>query len=155
MPSNSMMPTLLTGDFILVNKFDYGLRLPILNSKIIDFSKPERGDVVVFKTPVDNKTDFIKRIVGLPGDKIQVMKGILHINSQPVTRRRLPSVATKDLAGNIHGETTTVPLAIYTSINTGNVESITKLIIASVVIAAITLALYNLLAQNGRKKINN
>ena len=70
-PSNSMMPTLLTGDFILVNKFDYGLRLPITNQKFVSIGEPQRGDVVVFQAAatIPNQ-DWIKRVVGLPGDRI-------------------------------------------------------------------------------------
>ena len=69
-PSGSMMPTLLIGDFILVNKFDYGIRLPITHTKIIDNNKPRRGDVMVFKYPENPQIDYIKRVVGLPGDRI-------------------------------------------------------------------------------------
>jgi signal peptidase I len=69
-PSGSMMPTLLIGDFILVNKFSYGIRLPVANKKIIEIGEPERGDVVVFRYPEDPAIPFIKRVVGLPGDKI-------------------------------------------------------------------------------------
>ena len=69
-PSGSMMPTLLIGDFIAVNKFSYGIRLPVTNRKILDLGQPERGDVVVFRYPVDGETVFIKRIVGLPGDRV-------------------------------------------------------------------------------------
>ena len=96
-PSNSMMPTLLTGDFILVNKFDYGLRLPILNSKIIDFSKPERGDVIVFRYPNYEHSagysgvDFIKRIVALPGDTISYEKDQLSVNGESVEYRKIGS----------------------------------------------------------------
>jgi len=96
-PSNSMMPTLLTGDFILVNKFDYGLRLPILNSKIIDFSKPERGDVIVFRYPNYEHSagysgvDFIKRIVALPGDTISYEKDQLTVNGESVEYRKIGS----------------------------------------------------------------
>ena len=96
-PSNSMMPTLLTGDFILVNKFDYGLRLPILNSKIIDFSKPERGDVIVFRYPNYEHTqgysgvDFIKRVVALPGDIISYEKDQLTVNGEVVDYRKIGS----------------------------------------------------------------
>lgn len=67
-PSNSMMPTLLTGDFILVNKFAYGVRLPVVNSKIIDVGEPDRGDVMVFRYPKNPSIDYIKRVIGLPGD---------------------------------------------------------------------------------------
>ena len=71
-PSNSMMPNLLTGDFIVVNKFTYGIRLPVINHKVIDFgTSPERGDVLVFRYPGDNKTPFIKRVIGLPGDIVR------------------------------------------------------------------------------------
>jgi len=96
-PSNSMMPTLLTGDFILVNKFDYGLRLPILNSKIIDFSKPERGDVIVFRYPNYEHSagysgvDFIKRVVALPGDTISYEKDQLTVNGESVDYRKIGS----------------------------------------------------------------
>jgi len=69
-PSGSMMPTLLVGDFILVNKFTYGLRLPIVNIKVTEGALPQRGDVVVFKFPQNESTDYIKRVVGLPGDRI-------------------------------------------------------------------------------------
>ena len=82
-PSNSMMPTLLTGDFILVNKFSYGIRLPVLNSKIISMGEPERGDVVVFRYPKDPSVDYIKRVVGLPGDKVGYYNKIVYINGEP------------------------------------------------------------------------
>ena len=94
-PSNSMMPTLLTGDFILVNKFDYGLRLPILNSKIINFSKPDRGDVIVFRYPNYEHSagysgvDFIKRVVALPGDTISYEKDQLTVNGETVDYRKI------------------------------------------------------------------
>ena len=70
-PSGSMMPTLLTGDFIFVNKFSYGLRLPVLNTKFLDVGEVERGDVVVFRYPPDPSMNYIKRVVGLPGDMIE------------------------------------------------------------------------------------
>ena len=94
-PSNSMMPTLLTGDFILVNKFDYGLRLPIVNSKIINFSNPERGDVIVFRYPNYEHSagysgvDFIKRVVALPGDTISYKKDQLTVNGETVDYRKI------------------------------------------------------------------
>ncbi|HEU4376765.1 MAG TPA: signal peptidase I, partial [Telluria sp.] len=69
-PSTSMVPTLLVGDLILVNKFTYGVRLPVLNKKIIDVGDPQRGDVMVFKYPKDMTQDYIKRVIGVPGDKI-------------------------------------------------------------------------------------
>jgi signal peptidase I len=89
-PSNSMMPTLLTGDFILVNKFAYGLRLPITNKKFLALGEPQRGDVVVFhfpgRTPDDpNKgVDFIKRVIGLPGDRIGYHDNQVLVNGNPI-----------------------------------------------------------------------
>lgn len=83
-PSGSMMPTLQAGDFILVNKFTYGLRVPIINSTFVELSKPERGDVVVFHFPPDPSIDYIKRIVGLPGDRIAYRNKQLFVNGEPV-----------------------------------------------------------------------
>lgn len=83
-PSGSMIPTLLVGDFILVNKFTYGIRLPVINKKIIDINLPQRGDVMVFRYPEDPSLDYIKRVVGLPGDKIAYQNKRLTINGQPV-----------------------------------------------------------------------
>src|ERR1017187_495830 len=87
-PSGSMIPTLLVGDFILVNKFTYGIRLPVINMKIIDINSPQRGDVVVFRYPVDPSLDYIKRVVGLPGDKVSYQNKRLTINGQPMPMRR-------------------------------------------------------------------
>jgi signal peptidase I len=70
-PSASMTPTLLTGDFIFVNKFAFGLRLPVINTKIVEIGEPERGDVVVFRLPVDPSVNYVKRVVGLPGDVVE------------------------------------------------------------------------------------
>jgi signal peptidase I len=83
-PSGSMIPTLLIGDFILVNKFDYGIRLPVLNRKVIELGQPKRGDVVVFRYPLDPSTPFIKRVVGLPGDTVRYADKTLYINDQRV-----------------------------------------------------------------------
>jgi len=82
-PSGSMMPTLLTGDFILVNKYAYGIRLPVLNTKILETGAPQRGDVVVFRYPKDPSVDYIKRVVGIPGDRISYYNKVLHINGHP------------------------------------------------------------------------
>jgi len=86
-PSDSMMPTLLDGDFIFVNKYVYGLRLPVLNTEIADLGDPQRGDVVVFRLPADPSTNYIKRLVGLPGDHITVRDKRVWVNGelQPVT----------------------------------------------------------------------
>ncbi len=81
-PSGSMMPTLLVGDFILVNKFSYGLRLPVLNKKVLEIGEPQRGDIVVFRNPQDPSIDYIKRVVGIPGDRIAYRDKILYINGQ-------------------------------------------------------------------------
>jgi len=83
-PSGSMMPTLLVGDFILVNKYDYGIRLPVINKKILELGAPERGDVVVFRYPEDPSTPYIKRVVGVPGDRIAYRDKALYINGERI-----------------------------------------------------------------------
>jgi signal peptidase I len=83
-PSGSMMPTLLTGDFILVNKYEYGIRLPVLNAKVIERGRPRRGDIVVFRYPEDPSVPFIKRVVGAPGDHIVYRDKELSVNGMPV-----------------------------------------------------------------------
>ncbi|HJP03677.1 MAG: signal peptidase I [Chromatiales bacterium] len=83
-PSSSMVPTLLVGDFIFVNKYTYGLRLPVLHSKIMDIGEPERGDVIVFRLPSDPSVNYIKRLVGLPGDTIAHVNKRLYINDKLV-----------------------------------------------------------------------
>ncbi|NII10393.1 signal peptidase I [Oleiagrimonas sp. C23AA] len=83
-PSGSMMPTLKDGDFILVNKFDYGLRLPVFRTKVVSIGEPKRGDVVVFRPPWKPSENWIKRIVGLPGDHVVVRGEKVWINGQPV-----------------------------------------------------------------------
>jgi len=88
-PSNSMMPTLLTGDFIVVNKFVYGIRLPVLDWKVIDIDEPARGDVVVFRYPNDPSTPFIKRVVGLPGDRIGYFNKTVYVNGKPQSQRSM------------------------------------------------------------------
>jgi signal peptidase I len=95
-PSGSMIPTLLVGDYLFVSKFSYGYSrfslpfgLPLFSGRILDFHGPQRGDVVVFKLPTDTSTDYIKRIVGLPGDKIQMIHGQLYINGQQIPRRQI------------------------------------------------------------------
>lgn len=82
-PSDSMMPTLIQGDFIFVNKWRYGLRLPVLNWKVLAISEPVRGDVMVFRKPVDPALVFIKRLVGLPGDTIRVVGAQVYVNGAP------------------------------------------------------------------------
>jgi signal peptidase I len=87
-PSESMMPGLVDGDFIFVNKFSYGLRLPLLNTKIAAIGEPKRGDVIVFRLPTDPSVHFIKRLVGLPGDHIVVRDNQLIINGKAVLEER-------------------------------------------------------------------
>ncbi|MDP3840802.1 MAG: signal peptidase I, partial [Methylococcales bacterium] len=88
-PSASMMPTLLIGDFILVNKFTYGIRLPVINTKIVELNEPARGDIVVFRYPKDPTVDYIKRVIGLPGDKITYEDKKLTVNGQAVNYKSL------------------------------------------------------------------
>lgn len=85
-PSGSMIPTLLVGDFIVVNKFSYGLRLPVLNKRFIAIGEPERGDVMVFRFPEDERINYIKRVIGLPGDTITYRNKILFVNGEPVVQ---------------------------------------------------------------------
>ena len=106
-PSGSMFPTLLVGDYLFVSKFSYGyskhslvMSLPLIPGRILA-KVPERGDVAVFKQPKNTSIDYIKRIVGLPGDKIQVKGGILHINGKPVERKRAGVHVVRDYSGNL------------------------------------------------------
>jgi len=89
-PSSSMLPTLLVGDLILVNKFTYGIRLPIINKKIIEINQPQRGDVMVFKYPKDMSLDYIKRVIGVPGDKITYRNKKLTVNGKELSYAELP-----------------------------------------------------------------
>src|SRR6476659_5714715 len=95
-PSGSMMPTLLVGDLILVNKFTYGLRLPVLNTKITEGRPPQRGDVMVFRYPPKPSLDYIKRVVGVPGDEVAYLNKKLTINGQPVSKNAIPEFFDED-----------------------------------------------------------
>jgi signal peptidase I len=86
-PSGSMLPTLLIGDFILVNKHTYGIRLPVVNLKLVDINEPQRGDVMVFRYPEDPSLDYIKRIVGIPGDVVAYKDKQLYLNDQAVAMK--------------------------------------------------------------------
>lgn len=90
-PSESMMPTLLKGDFILVNKFAYGLRWPVLNTRLAGEGRPQRGDVAVFRYPPDPSVAYIKRVIGLPGDQLSYRGKQLSVNGQPVALTPLPN----------------------------------------------------------------
>ncbi|KMZ12571.1 Signal peptidase I [Candidatus Burkholderia humilis] len=98
-PSGSMVPTLLVGDFILVNKYDYGLRLPITNTKMTEGRPLQRGDVVVFRYPKDESVDYIKRVIGLPGDTIAYEDKKLTINGKPVPEVALPDYFDDERVG--------------------------------------------------------
>ena len=95
-PSGSMIPTLLVGDLILVNKFHYGIRLPVLNRKITEGNKPQRGDVMVFRYPPKPSLDYIKRVVGVPGDEVAYLNKRLTINGQNVSTTSIPEFFDED-----------------------------------------------------------
>jgi signal peptidase I len=98
-PSGSMVPTLLVGDFILVNKFEYGIRLPIMNTKITQGRPVARGDVVVFRYPKDESVDYIKRVIGLPGDVVAYQDKKLTVNGKPVPETPLPDYFDEERIG--------------------------------------------------------
>jgi len=108
-PSSSMVPTLKVGDFILVSKWTYGIRLPVLRNKIIEIDSPQRGDVMVFFPPHEERY-FIKRVIGLPGDEIHVLDGVLYINGDKMSQKVLQDeiaaprsvVMTEDLVSLEH-----------------------------------------------------
>jgi signal peptidase I len=95
-PSGSMIPTLLVGDLILVNKFTYGIRLPVINKKITEGNPVQRGDVMVFRYPPQPSMDYIKRVVGVPGDEIAYLNKRLTVNGQPVDATTLPDFFDAD-----------------------------------------------------------
>jgi signal peptidase I len=96
-PSGSMIPTLLVGDLILVNKFHYGIRLPVINTKITEGSKPQRGDVMVFRYPPKPSLDYIKRVVGVPGDEVAYLNKRLTINGKVIETAALPEFFDEDV----------------------------------------------------------
>lgn len=104
-PSSSMMPNLLVGDFILVNKFSYGFRLPITNQKIIPVGEPKRGDVVVFKPPHKPDENWIKRVIGLPGDRIGFHGDTLYINGTPMKYKVMGEYVGKGKGAEMTGAT--------------------------------------------------
>jgi signal peptidase I len=95
-PSGSMIPTLQVGDLILVNKYEYGIRLPVINRKIVELGSPQRGDVIVFRFPHNTQQDYIKRVVGLPGDRVEYAERRLIVNGEPVPLRPLPRYFEED-----------------------------------------------------------
>jgi len=98
-PSGSLEPTLLVGDFVLVNKYKYGLRLPVLNYKFVEIDEPESGDVVVFRWPPEPNIDYIKRIVGVPGDHIEYIDKQLIINGQSLEQEFIDNTSNIDSQG--------------------------------------------------------
>jgi len=103
-PSGSLEPTLLMGDFILANKFDYGLRLPVLHTKILNIGMPKRGDIIVFRWPPNPHYYFIKRVIGLPGDRIDYVNKELTINGQPVLQTSVPVIPAEKSVPRESGE---------------------------------------------------
>ncbi|HEX6156099.1 MAG TPA: signal peptidase I [Burkholderiales bacterium] len=95
-PSSSMVPTLLVGDFILVNKYTYGIRLPVANRKIVELGSPARGDVMVFRFPEDPSLDYIKRVVAVPGDRIEYRNKRLSLNGAPVPVKQVDDYLSKE-----------------------------------------------------------
>lgn len=115
-PSGSMLPTLKIGDFILVNKFTYGLRLPVGNQKVVDLGEPERGDVMVFRFPLDPSINYIKRVIGVPGDQISYIGKQLVINGQPVDKELLMRSPTEAPGETLYQET--LPNVVHQVYNT-------------------------------------
>ncbi len=98
-PSGSLKPTLNVGDFILVNKFHYGVRLPVIHTKIFELNEPKRGDIMVFRWPPNPSYDFIKRVIGLPGDKISYENKVLYINGEKIPQTLIKNEVDKDESG--------------------------------------------------------
>lgn len=98
-PSGSLEPTLLTGDFILVNKYNYGIRLPIIHTKILNNGEPKRGDIMIFRWPPDTSYNFIKRVIGLPGDKISYVNKELYVNGE-----KIPQSAAEETVNGVEND---------------------------------------------------
>ena len=102
-PSGSMIPTLVVGDFILVKKYEYGIRLPVSNYKIIDNKTPIHGDVIVFQYPQDKRINYIKRVIALPGDHVEYLNKVIYVNGEKYIQNNNlnSSISTEDLGNNI------------------------------------------------------
>jgi signal peptidase I len=97
-PSESMVPTLVIGDHLLVNKFTYGIKVPLIDQFIVQFKEPERGDIIVFKYPKDEKKDFIKRVVGIEGDSIEIKMDILYVNGEKIKAEYVSLYSNKNIS---------------------------------------------------------
>jgi signal peptidase I len=113
-PSSSMVPTLYTGDFIAVNKFAYGVRLPLTYNKVLDTGSPEHGDVVVFRYPENPSIYYIKRVIGLPGDTVSYDQGTLAINDVPVETKSVNFAADPELTSQLYGAGQVAPGQVIT-----------------------------------------
>ncbi|WP_201527938.1 signal peptidase I [Psychrobacter frigidicola] len=113
-PSSSMVPTLYTGDFIAVNKYAYGVRLPLTYNKILDTGKPEHGDVMVFRYPENPSIYYIKRVIGLPGDTVSYSQGQLAINDAPVETKAVTFDANPELTSQLYGAGQVAPGQVLT-----------------------------------------
>ena len=131
-PSSSMMPTLVTGDFILVNKFAFGLRLPVSNARVVEIGHPKRGDVIVFRFPgngPNDKTkgvDYIKRVIGVPGDRIEVRNQMVSLNDETLTEPYVQHTDLASMAGNVRDNlgSVTVPPDTYFVLGDNREESL-------------------------------
>ncbi|WP_376689951.1 signal peptidase I [Wenzhouxiangella sp. EGI_FJ10409] len=134
-PSGSMIPTLWIGDFIVVNKYAYGLRLPALNTKIVETGDPERGDVIVFRFPEDERINYIKRVVGLPGDTVTYRDKVVYINGEPIEQEAAGRWEGVGLNRNPPGSSPVMrlehltdqphPIVVYPDRPNGRVDSVT------------------------------
>ena len=98
-PSGSMKPTLIIGDHLLVNKFSYGIRIPLIDRFLVQFNKPKRGDILVFKYPEDESLDFIKRVIGIEGDVIEIKNDILYVNGGKIDSKYVSKYNDNDISG--------------------------------------------------------
>lgn len=118
-PSSSMKPTLCSGDFILVNKLSYGIQLPIIHRKLMQIGRPQRGDIVVFQYPYNTSLNYIKRIIGLPGETVKLKNKKLYINELPVATKRLKDVYDEERSNYVRQYEEQIGKKSYTVIQSG------------------------------------
>jgi signal peptidase I len=111
-PSGSMLPTLQIGDHLLVNKFIYGIRLPFAGTVLVPIKEPKRGDIIVFRFPRDRSTDYIKRVIGLPGDKLEIRDKVLSINDRPIDDPHAHFTSAQVLPGDISPKDNLGPIVV-------------------------------------------